>query len=549
MLGMSAPSRLPVRTGYLLVVIAAYLAVGPLALLAGLLVALAVPTIRRRVWPRWRHVGVFALVAAVAFAVVAVIPDGRIPIPPGGGLLVSSSYVGAAADPKPIDLTIEQHPGLAANGRSQMHTDGWSSDTYAGPGPLGRDPEIDTAWYGVKECATIAFDSRDRIIGLCGGFNGRNVGMTLNIIDPESMDPLATLAMPRTKSNNGKRPWEDLCGGAYFYLDNEDRAVVETTDRRIFTIETADVDGEASLRIIDEVDLTEQIPEDDCLLALMADWNGAGTWFVTQDGRVGLVDLATGESTVLDLDEEIGNSVSADENGLYVVTVGALYRLRVGDDGSIEIDWRTEYTNSGVFKPGQVSAGSGTTPTVLPSGLVAITDNAEPRMNVQFYDIDDGSLQCEAPVFGDGASASDNSMVAVGEAGVVVENNYGYTAPWSTVLGRSTPGGFARVDAVPAGETYTCEVTWTSDVVSPTSVAKVSLENGLLYSYSTQPSRWGVQSWYISAIDAESGEEAFRVRTGTGSSFNNHYSAITLAPDGSLFVATLAGMVRLRDGG
>jgi hypothetical protein len=29
--------------------------------------------------------------------------------------------------------------------------------------------------------------------------------------------------------------------------------------------------------------------------------------------------------------------------------------------------------------------------------------------------------------------------------------------------------------------------------------------------------------------------------------FNNHYSAVTLGPDGSAYVATLAGMVRVRD--
>ncbi|WP_372734985.1 hypothetical protein [Nocardioides sp.] len=536
------------RTLALLVLLAGYLAVGPLALVVGLVVALIVGPVRRRVWPRWRHVGVLVAVAVVGLAVVAVIPDGKLPIPPGGGLLVSSSFEGEAAEPKPIALTIEQHPGLAANGRSQMHTDGWSSDSYPGAGPLGKDPEIDTAWYGLKECATIAFDSRDRMIALCGGLNGTAVGMTLNIIDPESMDPQATMKLPRVKSNNGKKPWEDLCGGAYFYLDDQDRAIVETTDKRILIVAVADVDGEAALTITDEVDLGDEIPADDCLLALMPDWNGAGTWWVTQDGRVGLADLETGETSVVDLGEEIGNSVSADADGLYVVTVDAFYKLAPGPTGEIETLWRTEYTNSGEFKPGQVSAGSGTTPTVLPSGLVAITDNAEPRMNVQFYDTATGRLACEASVFEPGESASDNSLVAVGDAGVVVENNYGYTAPWTTILGRTTPGGFARVDAIGTGTDRECAVTWTSDVISPTSVPKVSLANGLLYSYSTQPSRWGVQAWYISAIDAATGEETYRVRTGTGEAFNNHYSAITLAPDGSLFVATLAGMVRLRDG-
>ena len=34
---------------------------------------------------------------------------------------------------------------------------------------------------------------------------------------------------------------------------------------------------------------------------------------------------------------------------------------------------------------------------------------------------------------------------------------------------------------------------------------------------------------------------------GLGTLTNNHYSAVTLAPDGSAYVATLAGMVRVRD--
>jgi hypothetical protein len=37
------------------------------------------------------------------------------------------------------------------------------------------------------------------------------------------------------------------------------------------------------------------------------------------------------------------------------------------------------------------------------------------------------------------------------------------------------------------------------------------------------------------------------VRTGTGTLFNNHYAAVTLGPDGSAYVATLGGMVRIRD--
>ena len=98
------------------------------------------------------------------------------------------------------------------------------------------------------------------------------------------------------------------------------------------------------------------------------------------------------------------------------------------------------------------------------------------------------------------------------------------------------------------GRRRTCEVAWTSDQIAPTSVAKVSLETGLVYAYTTRSSRWGVNAWYLTAIEADTGRTAFSVRTGTGSMFNNHYAAVTLAPDGSVYVATLAGMVRVRDG-
>jgi hypothetical protein len=530
------------RTLFLAAVAAAYLAIGPWALLAAFLV-LFVPRVHAALKPTGRGLLVFLAVVAAAVGAVLVIPDGRLPIPPGGGLLVTPSYVGSPATPRPIDLDLPQHPGLASNGTSSMHNDAWSSDAYPGPGPLGRDPEVDSSWYGVEECATLAFDSAGRLVALCG----RLRGPVLHVLDPETMDPLETHVLPEASPQEGKKRWEDLCGGAYFYLDGEDRAFVGLTDRRIAVVRTADEEGEPDLEVERYVDLTRDIPEDDCLIALMPEWGGAGTWWISQDGRVGLAD-EDGRSRVLDLGEEIANSASVDESGLLVVTVEALYQLRAGVQGTPTVGWRTEYENGGTKKPGQLSAGSGTTPTVLPSGLVAITDNAEPTMNVQFYDVDDGALVCQAPVFGDRDGSSDNSLVAVGEAAVVVENNYGYTSPLSTMIGRATPGGFARVDAVGTGTDRECEVTWTSDVVAPTSVAKVSLETGLLYAYTTRSSRWGVQAWYVTGIDAATGKTAWSVRTGTGSMFNNHYSAVTLSPDGSLYVATLAGMVRLRDG-
>ncbi|MDR7087882.1 hypothetical protein J2X11_002721 [Aeromicrobium panaciterrae] len=528
------------RTLLLLGVAAAYFALGPWALLAAILLLL-VPRVRHELRPNRKQLLVLVGVIASTAAAIVVIPDGRLPIPPGGGLLVTPSYVGSPATPHPIDLAIPQHPGLAPNGTSSMHNDGWASDAYPGPGPLGNDPEVDSSWYGIKECATLAFDSRERMIALCGAVSGP----VMHIVDPDSMDPVDTLGLPGRTGNTGKKPWEDLCGGAYFYLDNQDTAFVGTTVRTIAVVSTSGAGGYPKLTIERTIDLAGAVPKDDCVIALMPDWEGNGTWFVSRHGRVGHAGTS-GPPTVLDLKEDISNSISVDKGGLYVVTDGAFYKLAI-DAGRPKVLWRTVYRNSGIDKSGQLSPGSGTTPTVLPSGLVAITDNAEPRMNVQFYRAKDGSLVCEVPVFGKRESSTDNSLTAVGDASVIVENNYGNDNPLSAALGRDFPGGFARVDAVPSAGSRECKVAWTNDEIGPSTVPKVSLANGLVYSYTVRPNRWGVAAWYVTAMSAATGKSEFSVRTGTGTMFNNHGAPVTLAPDGSLYVPTLTGMVRVRD--
>jgi hypothetical protein len=264
-------------------------------------------------------------------------------------------------------------------------------------------------------------------------------------------------------------------------------------------------------------------------------------WFATEDGRVGLA--GGGRPRVLDLGARIANSFALDQDAAYVVTVDALYRLSAGAHGSPVVDWVTPYDRGGSRKSGQLSQGSGTTPTLLPDDLVAITDNADPRMHVIFLRRSTGEEVCEVPVFEDGESATENSLVAVGPASVVVENNAGYSGPQSTLLGMTTPGGLARVDLVNGR----CRVAWTADVDAPSSVAKVSLKSGLVYAITKRSSFAGVSAWYLSAVDAVTGRVMFGVRIGLGLLANNHYSAVTLTPDGSAYAATLGGLVRVRD--
>ncbi len=508
-------------------------AVGPVALVAAL-ATLAVPRVRRWLRPTWRVVGAWAASVTVVAGLVVLAPDGLLPIPPGIGSLSTPRYLGSPATPDPIDLPVPQHPRLAANGTSSTHQDAWSTGAHPGPGPLGESPSIDTAWWGTGQCGALAFDSRDRLVALCGS----GAGSALHVLDPETMRAQDTLALPG-RDQDGRA----LCGTSSFVLDDQDRAVLATADREIVAVTTADGRGTPDLTIQTSYDLASDVPDDDCLVAVMPDWSGR-TWWATAAGRVGFVDPGTGAVRLLDLGEEIANTISVGEDGgVYVVSVEALYKLGVDRAGRPTVRWRTIYDRGTELKDGQPSRGSGSTPTVLPGGLVAITDNADPRMNVQFYAVDDGDLLCQRTVFEDGESATDASLVAVGPRAVVVENNYGYTGPWRTVLGRTTPGGLARVEVVD-GE---CAVVWTSPQVAPSSVATVSLTNGLVYAYTKRRSLLGVDAWYVTAVSARTGRTAFSVRTGIGAMFDNHHAAVTLGPDGSAYVATLAGLVRVRD--
>ncbi len=65
--------------------------------------------------------------------------------------------------------------------------------------------------------------------------------------------------------------------------------MVATTDGRILEFATSSASGRPELRQERAFDVSDELPGDDCLVALMPDWAGL-IWFVTQDGRVGTVE-------------------------------------------------------------------------------------------------------------------------------------------------------------------------------------------------------------------------------------------------------------------
>jgi hypothetical protein len=491
-----------------------------------------------------------AVLASLAVLVPAQLAsaNGNLPIPslPTDFLTPSFSGTAATANPLPHE-PIPQNPYLSANGTNSMHDDAYATNAYEVSGPLGKRIKVTSATYGVSECATMGFDSRGRIVGLCGGLQG----FALRLIDATT---LRTIGSDLTTSTRAlfplTNPFSDICGGTYYYLSQDDVAYVVTTKR---TVIKARVD-EGGFTKLGEYDLSAQVPTDDCLVATLPDWSG-NIFFATQDGRVGFINPTTGVAKSMKFPDGDGiyNSISGDATGaIYLVTDHRLAAVEADSDGAPVVRWSTTYDRGTQQKSGQLSQGSGTTPALIGDHVVAITDNAEPRMNVQFYQrdgADAGKLLCQAPVFGAGASDTENSLTYAGGSGgsasVIVENNYGYDGVQSTMLGNTSTGGVAKVTL--NADHSTCQVDWTNPIASPTPVPKVSLANGLLYLYAKPRSNLLDDSWYLAAVDVRTGQTRWMQRTGNGIQWNNHYASIYLGPDGAAYMPTLTGLVRFKD--
>jgi hypothetical protein len=493
---------------------------------------------RHRACGVWALIAAGLLVATLSWAETAAAQTPGLPVAPILGdprESLVTPFEGTTAVPNPVgEMTAPpQNPFMAPNGRSNIHDDAYMTDTYRVPGPLGEGPETSSLF--LRECGSITFDSQNRIVTICVGLD-RPV---LALLDPHTLTTLAAMPLPIRNLASGSNPFTDFSGGGYFYLDQQDRAVLPTNDRHL--LEVAETPGPGFV-VTHDYDMSGQVPAGDGIVSALPDWSGR-FWFVTRQGIVGTVDRASGAIHVVKLvGEGISNSFAVDEaGGVYIVSDRALYRFDAGPDGAPQIGWREVYPNSGIHKPGQSDAGSGTTPTLMGSGWVAITDNADP-MDVVVYrrglSVAGSRQVCSEPVFKQGASSTDQSLIATDHA-IVAENNYGYSGVTATMNGGVTEPGLTRVD-VDAGN---CRTVWTSDERAPSVVPKLSLANGLVYTYTKPPRTDGIDAWYLTALDFRTGRTVYRRLAGTGFGFNNNYAPVTLAPDRTAYVGVLGGLV------
>lgn len=231
-----------------------------------------------------------------------------------------------------------------------------------------------------------------------------------------------------------------------------------------------------------------------------------------------------------------------------------MYRIELDPGGIPQVVWEEGYQNIDQTKPGQLSAGSGTTPTILGNGkYVAITDNAE-QMHVMVFRTErtlhphEKRIVCEEEVFERGAGADENSLLGLGLS-LIAYNAYGYDLPTVFQTKQSLPSepGIARVDIDPNGKG--CRLVWKNDTVSLTDqTAKMSTRSGLIYAvtrkYDTEAP--GLDVYYFSAIDFRTGSVVWERQLGTGFGYDS-FSAMIIGPTGTAYMPGYGGIVAVRD--
>jgi hypothetical protein len=470
-----------------------------------------------------------------------------------GGLVARSAWndvpvsMGKSVPARPMPVMLQpDHPWLAESERSSMHGGSYNQDLNSYLGPLGIGTRADHRPFSslVGVAPNIAFDAAGRLITVSLQLGG----IELHLLDPETLETLAMVELPE------KASFGDNSGGGYFHIDHEDRVLLAPSDKTITLYEIVDDQNGASWRVADRFDVSQVLPEGSNIHDVIPDWEG-NLWFVTSTGFLGYRDQSTGEFFTYQMEKEgeiIQNSFAVDAEGLYVVSTDALYQFKTDDAGKIYVTWREDYENGEVQKPGTLSHGSGTSPTLIGDDLVAIADDGHPFTHVVVYkrqeQIKGDRLLCQVPLFEEGKSATENSLMVYGNA-MVVQNDYGHVFEGNAM---ETSPGIMRIDVRP--DRSGCDVVWHNAEMLSQSLPRLSMATGLLYFYTFKMQEpddlFG--GWYLTAVDFETGEELWDrlISPGTGTIIDPLSSVtapVVLGQNGAAYVGIRTGVVMAKD--
>ncbi|MFT4126765.1 MAG: hypothetical protein QM662_11105 [Gordonia sp. (in: high G+C Gram-positive bacteria)] len=436
--------------------------------------------------------------------------------------------------------------GVGPSGTALMHGDLFSTDSTGNPGP-GRSAHLAASSVPGGACAATFVGSDGLPVSLCTNYIGTGgvAAPTVTLFDPGSAAVLARL--PLTKGG--------LLGGVYGYLDDHDRVVIADGSGAILRVAHRRSRSGWQLYISERTAVRQYLSNDDAITGLAPDWQGR-VWFATTHGTVGTLTYRGTRRIIgvtrLPAGEQLGNGLTIRPGGASILTTHALYEMKAGSDGVPRTVWRRAYDRGPARKPGQLTWGSGTTPTYFGpggDGWVAIVDSAARRPNLLVYRSDDGALVCRMPAFGTSGQGTENSPMAWGNS-LVIPSTYGYQYPPMAVTGPSLPGaagfqgGSTRIDVTEHG----CRRVWENGDRIAT-LPKLSRADGLIHAVGYGPyqpnSIQQLGPVYYIATDFATGARVTTRKVGDAPFDEPMELTGTIAPAGTLWQGTLGRMLKI----
>ena len=437
-----------------------------------------------------------------------------------------------------------ENPNMGPPGTATMHANSASSDATANPGPgSGAVTILNQDFSAVFP--TILMGSDGMIVAVATKWSDETP--TVYLLDPTTLDSLATMKL--VKSNTS-----DLAGGIYSYLDNEDRLVLVTADGNLQRIShSQQANGAWQLSVESSVSIGYLD-----VVGLVPDYQGC-VWFATAQGTtsttgavVGYYDPATNQtySYTLPNGEQVANSISSSPAGVAVASTAAVYLFQSGSNGPVEV-WRQTYDNGPARKPGQLSWGTGATPSFFGPDTgydyLTITDNASPQENILVYSVANGNLIGSVPFLTSGVnSGNEDAAIAVGNS-IFYPSTYGYPYPASAETGPSIPtsapfvGGMQRVDVLSDGSGLT--TVWANQNFASAAEPRLSLFDNLIYTVGFNTTT-GVYS--LITVNPTNGTVVSSTPYGSAIGDNPLQMVSMISPSGVLYQGTERGLIRVQ---
>jgi hypothetical protein len=350
----------------------------------------------------------------------------------------------------------------------------------------------------------------------------------------------------------GPRPFvPNSAGGAYFSMDKDENFILGPATNAIEQYHIEVVDGAPQFI----QDYSKAIPglepavetTDPMLQDTVIDWEGRA-WFMVTDGRAGYYDPETDRFEMTDVGQGLQNSMVVDEDAIYFVTYESLFRLSVDGDGEIQTDWEAAYDPGSAI--GGILPGSGTSPTLLGTqdDLISICDNADGQINLLVLDKAMGNPPvCTVPLFRDGESATENTVVGYGDD-IIVVNNAGFDGPFAPA--NTIRPGIERYRVLRDGDGNVtgCENVW-KNTTSIGNSAQLATGSGIIWGYGADPEveDRSLNLFYLTATSWETGEDIFRTYIGDQRPFDPITGQVHAHPDGTFYLGAVEGVVMMRD--